>query len=856
MALVLYRPLFWISLVTLALALFWLARRLRLRWLPAWVLRVSLIAIILFLLFSPRGEFFGEQLEPRQVLLIDRSDSVSPDARAQIEQQAKIWQQAGPNRLIVLFGGEIKEVSLPGMDWPEVDGRRTDASAALQRAIELLGDQPGRIVLATDSVFPAPSEVNALISQIVDRGSKLDVIPLPAVGAGADLFVGPLWIPEVLWADTPFTAILPVVAPVSGEATVTLTVNGSEQSERAETLTAGENYVVFNDLSAEAGILTLEADVMFSGDSREDNNQSYAAARIIPAPRVLFVSQNAEQDAAFVNTLRESGLQVDSSIPGTLPTDVYSLGRYQVIFLNNLLASHFVPEQVLALEFFASQMGGGLIFLGGRNSYTLGGYQDTLFAEMLPVELKPPPRSERSPTTFVLVVDRSESMGEPQPFTRPIELAREAAMRAIETLNADDYVGVLTYANDAHWDVPIELVGNGLALRASQDAISRVSATGITNMYEALLSVVQEVSAAQLTETRLILVLSDGVSTDGSFEEFQALARNAHEAGVSISTIALGAVPEAMELMEMIAGEADGRYHLVLQPTELPRIMIAEGQAARGENIQMGTTSLINGEQAHPVLSGFSMAQLPALDGYIALTSRSDQGAEDILLSAGLRDPILSSWQYGLGRVIAWMGDTGNDWASGWNSWPEASLFWSQVVRYALLNPQLGPSTADVQVDGNRVSIRLQLQSEAGASLNGLEPQLIYVNSAGVADGSALQQVGPGEYLTEIGYLEPGAYRAVARYQIGQETLEEPIPFAVNYPPEWQPVEPQAGRQALLALAEAAGGSEVQLDIDLAEPVIAQTREQLDDLSGRLLLALVLFWPLEVAIRRRWLPWI
>ena len=52
MALILYRPIFWALYVLLSLLLFWLARRLRLRWLPAWIIRV----------FSCRYEFFFTEL--------------------------------------------------------------------------------------------------------------------------------------------------------------------------------------------------------------------------------------------------------------------------------------------------------------------------------------------------------------------------------------------------------------------------------------------------------------------------------------------------------------------------------------------------------------------------------------------------------------------------------------------------------------------------------------------------------------------------------------------------------------------------------------------------------------------------
>ena len=56
------------------------------------------------------------------------------------------------------------------------------------------------------------------------------------------------------------------------------------------------------------------------------------------------------------------------------------------------------------------------------------------------------------------------------------KLAREAAVRAIEILNPEDYVGVLTYATDLAWDVEIGPVGSGLSLRRAQDSVSQIQA--------------------------------------------------------------------------------------------------------------------------------------------------------------------------------------------------------------------------------------------------------------------------------------------------------------------------------------------------------------------------------------------
>ena len=137
----------------------------------------------------------------------------------------------------------------------------------------------------------------------------------------------------------------------------------------------------------------------------------------------------------------------------------------------------------------------------------------------------------------------------------------------------------------------------------------------------------------------------------------------------------------------MIADEGGGRFLESPDPADLPRIMIAESQAALAENTQQGRTSVILGVEGHPVMSGFSPAELPGLDGYHALISKTNQGAEDILVSASFGDPLLSAWQYGLGRVVSWTGDLGQDWARDWRAWERRGEFWGQVLRYTLPDP-------------------------------------------------------------------------------------------------------------------------------------------------------------------------
>ena len=67
------------------------------------------------------------------------------------------------------------------------------------------------------------------------------------------------------------------------------------------------------------------------------------------------------------------------------PTTAEQLYRYQAVILGDIEANVFTPEQMALLEQFVKTRGGGLLMLGGVNSFGRGHYADTPVGRMLPV---------------------------------------------------------------------------------------------------------------------------------------------------------------------------------------------------------------------------------------------------------------------------------------------------------------------------------------------------------------------------------------------------------------------------------------------------------------------------------------
>jgi hypothetical protein len=65
------------------------------------------------------------------------------------------------------------------------------------------------------------------------------------------------------------------------------------------------------------------------------------------------------------------------------------LFQFQGLIIGSALASYFTPAQQQLIQEFVDRRGGGLLFLGGRESLSDGGYQNSPLAELIPTQLPP-----------------------------------------------------------------------------------------------------------------------------------------------------------------------------------------------------------------------------------------------------------------------------------------------------------------------------------------------------------------------------------------------------------------------------------------------------------------------------------
>jgi uncharacterized membrane protein len=79
----------------------------------------------------------------------------------------------------------------------------------------------------------------------------------------------------------------------------------------------------------------------------------------------------------------------EQSLRKGFPTTPEQLFSYEAVILGDIEADYFTPQQREMLERFVSRRGGGLLMLGGVNSFGAGGWPGTPVARALPVNVAP-----------------------------------------------------------------------------------------------------------------------------------------------------------------------------------------------------------------------------------------------------------------------------------------------------------------------------------------------------------------------------------------------------------------------------------------------------------------------------------
>ena len=432
-------PAEYLVLVLLALAVAaWAAYRMVSRRVtaPQWRvllgLRLALITVLLLLLAVPTMRLMRSRQEVFTAVLVDTSRSMrvsdaAPDgslSRMEAVRQLLLGDTAKKNEGLLKAFGRSGKVLVYGFDQ---DVRRITSAAQLKpdgqftnifRGVrdmetELRGMPLAAVVLISDGGRNTGGTTQDAAALLKARG-----VPLYVIGVGNP---NPPQDYEVV------RVISPKRVRRNSQVEIQAAIRHTGYKEPFEvTISRGDTAIATRTVTPAAGTDIDQVKLLFTPD-----HEGTATYRIAIAPGknekntdnnarefsldiqddrlpVLYVEGSprmeyrflrralyGDRDFRLVGLLRlgdkrfyvQGANEGEAFLQKGFPETIEQLYGFQAVVLGDIEASYFTPAQLAMLEEFVRTRGGGLLMLGGVNSFGLGKYADTPIAKMLPVQI-------------------------------------------------------------------------------------------------------------------------------------------------------------------------------------------------------------------------------------------------------------------------------------------------------------------------------------------------------------------------------------------------------------------------------------------------------------------------------------
>src|SRR3989441_3278870 len=458
------------------------------RW--ALALRTALVAILCLTLLRPTLPRWVDRMNV--VFLLDLSDSVSLASRERAYRfvaDAVKHMKSGDRNSVIAFG-EQAVVDQPlatrtAVERPkaQVDGRGTNIFQAIHLGLAVL--PPGsanRIVMLTDGRQNAGSAL-AGAQAAKDAGTDIHYVAAPLTFT-QEVVAEAMVLPHEVKFGEPFQAKVVVWSYRDTEGRLSLFRNGEFLGSQVVRLTAGKNVFSYRQSLDASGIHVYQAAIEVEGDTIEDNNRAVGAIVVRGRPQVLVADRDRSHAQSLAGALRSQNIDVTVVEPPQIPTDLAGLQKYDGVVLSNVSSLKLTRPQMGYIRDYVRDYGGGLVMIGGEESFGLGGYYRTPVEEALPVTMEVKQKVEIPSLAVVLSIDRpgAMAMSTDEKVTK-LDLAKEAAHLVVDLLDERNEVGVMSWDTEFLWDAPVRQAKDKQAIH---HAIATIKAGGGTDGYPAL----------------------------------------------------------------------------------------------------------------------------------------------------------------------------------------------------------------------------------------------------------------------------------------------------------------------------------------------------------------------------------
>lgn len=815
----------------------------------AFVMRAALAALLVVAASGPQSKRANSGLGT--MFVVDRSDSVSDeDKRAADLFVGRALQSLGPDDIagVVAFGAQPVMDSAPsgrrnfaGIQ-SKVDGSASDLAAALRLAAATLPTGKGRRVIVLSDGNENRGDAEQAAEVAASERIQLDVVELGTKPRAAEASVLELRTPSETRAEEPFEARVVVESSVAQEGTLVIDRDGVVVARQKVQLDKGKTTVALDQKLSSPGFFRYRATLEVSGDTDTRNNIGASFTSVRGKPRILLLQGNKSK-IELATALRNQGLDVSLYGPEGVPTRPEELQSFDVVVLNDFNAALINPAQMKLLQSGVRDTGVGLAMIGGENSFLPGGWYGTPVAEALPVDLNIRQRKSYPSTTVLIVVDASGSMGAMEDGVEKIALAAKAAEETIKLLSPLDRVGVVGSTDGIQAVAPVQelkdkdfVIGQAKKLRPGMGGIYA----------EPSMQYADKTLRQEPTKVRHLLLLADGSDVD-TYGTSLEIASGMRRDKITTSVVAIGDGKD-VPFLKALAATGGGRFYLATQASKLPAIFTQDVAVMSRSAIEELTfvPELRAGDE---VTRGFVPSDFPALFAYCLADARP---LSKVGLVSPKRDPILASWQYGLGSSLAFTSDAQSRWAARWIGWEGFGRFWAQAMRSVSRKATLNDYQLDVSHNGGKGEIRLKAADRLGRPLTGTDMTVRVGSPHGDPQDVALTQEAPGVFSGTFPATDLGSYIvSVAENSPSGDKRVSATGFSVPYPPEYRSY--RSNSPLLNMLTQTTGGKKL-VDPRDALRKLADPGESIEDIWAIFAICAVLLLPLDIAVRRIVVP--
>jgi uncharacterized membrane protein len=707
----------------------------------------------------------------------------------------------------------------------------TDPAAAIQLGLATMQkDAMHRLLLIWDG-NPTLGDLDSAVSAAVAQHVPIDVMPLHydvQHEVMLDKIVAPTWRRK----NEPFTLDIYVKStndfPVTGKLMVTdqgvpmdldLSAPGI-QTTRGITLPAGSAdhpAQVLEQVKVPAqessGVhqfhATFDTDqpganVSVGGgggnppvDTLTTNNAGDAFTYVQGKGRILYVD-NVDGGGGDIlgKALNEEGVEItdaDHVTPDQFPSTLIQLQNYDAIILANVPygPGGLSDDQQKNLTSYVHELGGGLVMIGGPNTFGAGGWQGKKLEEILPVDMDIPAQRQIPKGALVMVMHSCE-------FPDGNYFGEQCAIKAIETLSSQDEVGIVTYnwgggpnGSGSNWDFPLQPKGDG----SKPIAAAKQMQVGDMPSFEDSMSVALHGGGGDKglidsnAKQKHVIIISDGDPAAPS----AALVQEYKDAKVSVSTVSVYPHDTSGSTLADIARELKGKSYGPISANfaQLPQIFVKEATVVRRTLINENENGILL--RRRPVNSDMMKGigdPLPMVRGYVVTSRKANPQIQSpiVALSGTNVDPMLSTWQTGLGRAAVYTSDASDQWGVNWVSSPDYNKFWAQVVRGVARPPMSNQFDVAITQDASKGHIVVEGRDKDTGFMNflNISGKVVGPDSNQQPMDEHLVQTGPGRYEGDFDMNDAGTYVAVMQYrdQDGNEGFLPVSGLSMNSSPE------------------------------------------------------------------------